>query len=132
MSGLGNKEIMAKNIKRYMESRGVDRNKICADLGIKYTTFSDWINAKTYPRIDKIELIANYFGVSKSDLVEDLNTPSPAGYYTDPEVAQYAEELRTNPNMRLLFSAAKDISKEDMEKAVEFVEFLKSQSKGGE
>ena len=37
-------------------------------------TFSDWINAKTYPRIDKIELLANYFGVLKSDLVEDKSS----------------------------------------------------------
>lgn len=71
MSTLGNKEIMAKNIRYYMDSRGIDRNKICADLNLKYTTFTDWINAKTYPRIDKIELMANYFGISKSDLVED-------------------------------------------------------------
>jgi transcriptional regulator with XRE-family HTH domain len=34
-------------------------------------TFSDWVNAKTYPRIDKIELMANYFGISKADLVEE-------------------------------------------------------------
>jgi len=39
-------------------------------------TFSDWVNAKTYPRIDKIELMANYFGISKADLVEErsINT----------------------------------------------------------
>ncbi len=71
---IGNKEIMAKNIRYYMDSRGIDRNKICADLNLKYTTFTDWINAKTYPRIDKIELMANYFGISKSDLVEDKST----------------------------------------------------------
>ncbi|MFR1015258.1 LexA family protein [Veillonella sp.] len=70
MSDLGNKEIMASNIKYYMERHGIDRNKVCADLGFKYTTFTDWINAKTYPRIDKIEMMANYFGISKSDLVE--------------------------------------------------------------
>lgn len=60
---IGNKEIMAKNIRYYMDSRGIDRNKICADLNLKYTTFTDWINAKTYPRIDKIELQANKFAV---------------------------------------------------------------------
>ena len=73
MSSLGNKDVMAKNIKYYMDSRGIDRNKICADLNIKYTTFSDWVNAKTYPRIDKIEMLANYFGVTKADLVEDFD-----------------------------------------------------------
>lgn len=71
MSALGNKEAMANNIKRLMNLRGKDRNDVCRDLDIKYTTFTDWINAKTYPRIDKIELMANYFNVSKADLVEE-------------------------------------------------------------
>lgn len=66
-----NKEIMAKNIKRYMSILNVNATEICKDLGIKQNTFSDWVNAKTYPRIDKIEMMANYFGVSKSDLVEE-------------------------------------------------------------
>lgn len=69
-SNLGNKEIMAKNIRRYMEQKNVSRTDICKALDIKYTTFCDWINAKTYPRIDKIEMMANYFGIEKSDLVE--------------------------------------------------------------
>ena len=55
MSDLGNKAIMAENIQRLMDSRGIDRNKICADLGFKYTTFTDWVKGNTYPRIDKIE-----------------------------------------------------------------------------
>lgn len=42
-------------------------------------TFSDWINAKTYPRIDKIELMANYFGIEKSDLVEDKKVRTKKG-----------------------------------------------------
>lgn len=71
MSALGNKEVMANNIKRLMNLRDKDRNQVCKDLNIKYTTFTDWINANTYPRIDKIELMANYFNVSKSDLVEE-------------------------------------------------------------
>lgn len=71
MSDLGNKEIMAKNIKRLMELNNVTQTDICNALKFKPSTFSDWVNAKTYPRIDKIEMLANYFGVEKSDLVED-------------------------------------------------------------
>ncbi|WP_174831136.1 LexA family transcriptional regulator [Staphylococcus aureus] len=67
---LGNKEIMAKNISRLMKENNIDRNKLSRDLKISYTTLSDWINAKTYPRIDKIEMLAKYFGVEKSSLVE--------------------------------------------------------------
>ncbi|EGQ2871456.1 helix-turn-helix domain-containing protein [Staphylococcus pseudintermedius] len=54
-----------------MKENNVDRKQLSTDLKVKYTTLSDWINAKTYPRIDKIELLANYFNVNKSDLVED-------------------------------------------------------------
>lgn len=126
MSDLGNKQIMSENIQRLMDSRGIDRNKICADLGFKYTTFTDWVKGKTYPRIDKIEMMAQYFGVNKSDLVEKHVE---AGYYTDKDAADFAEMLRTRPGARLLFSAAKDISKDDLKKAVEYIEFLKSKNK---
>jgi transcriptional regulator with XRE-family HTH domain len=68
---LGNKEIMARNIKHLMDKKGVNASMICSTLNIPNTTFSDWCNAKTYPRIDKIEMLANYFNVSKSELVED-------------------------------------------------------------
>ena len=71
MSSLGNKKIMSENIKKYMEQAGVTATDICSTLKIPMPTFSDWINAKTYPRIDKIEMLANYFGILKSDLVED-------------------------------------------------------------
>ena len=70
MSDLGNKAVMASNIKKYMEQNGVDSKKVCDDLSIPPSTFSNWINGKIYPRIDKIELLANYFDITKSDLVE--------------------------------------------------------------
>lgn len=71
MSNLGNKNIFAKNLKYYIKKSGKDRNEICKDLNLKYSTFSEWVNANKYPRIDKIELIANYFNIQKSDLIEE-------------------------------------------------------------
>ena len=72
---LGNKEIMAKNIRHYMDLYGKTRKEMCQALGVKYTTFTDWINGHAYPRIDKIELMANYFGITKADLVEERSEP---------------------------------------------------------
>lgn len=69
-----NKEIMARNIKRYMERKGVTNQQLCADLDFKYTTFLDWINAVTYPRMGRIEAMADYFGILKSDLIEEKLT----------------------------------------------------------
>ncbi|QDX01221.1 XRE family transcriptional regulator [Staphylococcus chromogenes] len=62
---LGNKQVMAKNISRLMKENNVGRKKLSDDLKVKYTTLSDWINAKTYPRIDKIELLADYLKLVK-------------------------------------------------------------------
>lgn len=71
MSGLGNKEIMAANIQHYMDENNLTRQDLCQAIGVKYTTLTDWLKANTYPRIDKIELMANFFGISKADLVEE-------------------------------------------------------------
>ena len=71
---LGNKEVMSNNLKYYMNKKGVDRNQLCSDLDLKYMTVSDWLNTKTYPCIDRIESLANYFGVNKSDLIEEKST----------------------------------------------------------
>lgn len=77
---LGNKETMAKNIKRLMALNQVNATDVCTALGFKAPTFSDWVNAKTYPRIDKIEAMSNYFGVSKADLVEEQLPPDAISY----------------------------------------------------
>ncbi len=71
MSSIGNKIVFSKNLRSLMEKIGKDRKQVCADLGFKYTTFTDWYNGNKYPRIDKIEMLADYFGVLKSDLIED-------------------------------------------------------------
>ena len=71
MSNNKSKEIFSANLEKLMSSRDVDRNKLCSDLGLKYTTVRDWLKGITYPRIGKIELLADYFGVNKSDLIED-------------------------------------------------------------
>lgn len=71
MSDLGNKEIFAKNLNYYMNINKKNRSDVCRDLDIPYSTFTDWCNANIYPRIDKIEMLANYFDIKKSDLVEN-------------------------------------------------------------
>lgn len=72
-----------------MEENGKERIDVCNDLGFSYNTFSDWVNAKKYPRIDKIEMMANYFGISKADLVEEHMDKDE--YYIDPQTARIAQ-----------------------------------------
>lgn len=74
MSGLGNKEIFARNLRYYIDRSGKTQKDFADIVGVAYSTFNDWMNAKKYPRIDKIEILANYFGIQKSDLIEEKMT----------------------------------------------------------
>jgi transcriptional regulator with XRE-family HTH domain len=74
---MDNKDIFASNLKRQMELKGKSRNDISTALGISYFTITDWVKGKKYPRMDKVEMLANYFGIPKSDLIEDKKESSP-------------------------------------------------------
>ena len=71
MSNLGNKEIMSKNLQYYMNKTGKSQKELAEIVGVSTSTFNDWIKAKNYPRIDKIEILASYFKILKSDLIEE-------------------------------------------------------------
>ena len=86
MSDLGNKEVFAKNLNYYMEKYGKTRNDIAKITNVPYSTVSSWCNALYYPRIDKIEMLANYFNILKSDLVENKSKPQ---YFMTPVYRSY-------------------------------------------
>lgn len=68
---MDNKEIFSINLRRLMEQKGISRQDLSKVLGVSYFTISDWVNGKKYPRMDKVELLATYFGILKSDLIEE-------------------------------------------------------------
>jgi transcriptional regulator with XRE-family HTH domain len=71
MGALGNKTVFARNLRHYIEQSGKDRRELAEIWGFPYSTLSEWLNARKYPRIDRIEIMADYFGILKSDLIEE-------------------------------------------------------------
>ena len=71
MSNIMNKKIFASNLRRFLDAHNMQDKDLCVITGASQTAVSEWLSAKKYPRIDKIEKIANYFGVPKSALIED-------------------------------------------------------------
>lgn len=65
------KNIFAENLQKYMKENGVSRRDLSEALGISYYTVTSWVNGSKYPRMDKVEMMADYFGILKSDLIED-------------------------------------------------------------
>lgn len=70
---LGNQEIFSRNLKRYIVKSGEKQKDIAKAVGVSTGTFCDWVNLRAYPRMDKLQALADYFGIQKSDLVEDPN-----------------------------------------------------------
>lgn len=108
-----------------MKLKGKTRQQVCNSIGVKYTTFTDWVKGNAYPRIDKIELMADYFGISKSDLVEEKyissKFPKIIDYYNQlndfgkREATKRVEELTNlpqyiNKDNTLIVNAAHSIS----------------------
>lgn len=68
---MDNKQVFANNLNRLMKENGKSRREVCEATDINYNTFTDWCNGRKYPRMNKVEKLADYFGVLISDLVED-------------------------------------------------------------
>ena len=58
-------------LRYYMDSLGKTQKELAEIVGVSAPTVNDWLKAKKYPRIDKIEIMSNYFGILKSDLIEE-------------------------------------------------------------
>lgn len=112
MGNIENKVVLARNLRRFLELRGMQDKDLMDITGASQTAISEWLNAKKYPRIDKIEKMANYFGVPKSALIEDNDDDGRA------EIERQANEILSSlPDayklvavdyLRFLASKAKD------------------------
>lgn len=65
------KQIMATNLKKYLDRTKKTQTDLAKDLNIPEMTVSNWVKAKTYPRIDKVQLMADYFNITRADLTEE-------------------------------------------------------------
>ena len=63
------KKMFSTNLKQIMLDHSKTQSDLVKDLNLRQATVSDWLNGKKYPRMDKVELLANYFNVSINDLI---------------------------------------------------------------
>ena len=119
-----NKQIFAKNFNYYLTINKKTQADIVEHFGITASTVSDWAKGKKYPRVDKMQMLADYFGILKSDLTEEHIE---ARMTDDIELQEYLEELKNRSEMRMLFKTLKGTKKEAVEQAVRIIEALRGQ-----
>lgn len=122
MTSLGNKEVMSKNLKYYIEKSGKDRRTLAEIWGFPYSTVTEWLNGKKYPRIDKIEIMADYFGILKSDLIEEKTKETIEMQKKNDALTDIVLRLETD---EVFFSAVKSLYDMESEKLSGLLAFLK-------
>ncbi|BFH17245.1 LexA family transcriptional regulator [Paenibacillus dendritiformis] len=65
------REILAENLQRLIDSKRIDQRVLAEHLGVSDSAVSQWLSGDKYPRIDKIQKIADFFNVPKSRLTEE-------------------------------------------------------------
>ena len=105
---------------------------VSKETGIASSTLSEWKKGSYTPKNDKLQKIADFFGVSMDFLTtgKDVEKESTSGkkYYFSDATAQKAQELFENPELRVLFDAAQDSKPENLELAAEMLRRFKGES----
>ena len=107
-SNLGNKKVFAENLEYYLQKNDIQKKELAQMLGVGQSTVTDWGKARTYPRMDKVQKMAEIFGVEMSDLVEVRGIESKT--YVLKEVQRIAEDFAENPESFVLYQKIKNLS----------------------
>lgn len=118
----------SKNLRRYLDANGKQPVDIVNELEIPFSTVSNWINGLKLPRMGKVELLAQWLGIEKSDLLEEKKDDD--GYYLNPETAQIAQDIFENKELRLLFDVQRDMDPEDLKALHDMALALKRKENG--
>jgi len=131
MSDLGNKEVMARNIKYYLKANDVTQTEMCNTLGFKMSTVSDWMHARTYPRIDKIEMMANYFGIEKSDLVEKKSSSAELNKRNTKQIEDKSTSVESefSPEIRMAARKLKNMKDSDRDITLKIIDYIAGKGK---
>lgn len=116
-----NRRVFADNLNRIMREHDKTPANINADLGIPYSTISNWTNAVKMPRMGKITLLANYFNCEVSDLLEEHSEE----YYENREAKKLAQEIFDNRALRTLLDVQKNMSDTELEAMLSIARALK-------
>ncbi len=99
---------------RLCKERGVTPYRVCKETGLTTSTISNWKAARYEPKQDKLQKIADFFGVSVEYLKTGEEREDRPKYYLNDETASIAQDIFENKELRALFDAARDAEPGDL------------------
>ncbi|ANS90341.1 helix-turn-helix domain-containing protein [Staphylococcus pseudintermedius] len=65
------RKVLSENLDKLMKEQNVTQVELSEAIGVSQSTVSNWLKELKYPRITKIQQLADYFNVPKSRITED-------------------------------------------------------------
>lgn len=107
------KEIFAENLRYYLAESGKRQVDLSRAVGVSTGTAADWCMARSYPRMDKVEIIADFLGIQISDLINERPTTEESRL--EQERFEIAKDISENPHNLNLYLKIKKLSPQDKE-----------------
>ena len=112
---------------------GKTQTDLINDLGFNKSAVSTWCNGTRLPRMDKVDALAKYFKINRSDLIEEKSDfDSNDRYYLNNETARAAQEIFENKELRMLFDVQRDMDADDLRALHNMALALKRKERGND
>lgn len=108
--------------KELLEASGAKTADVARATGITTSTFTQWKQGKIQLKQDKLQKIADHFGVPLTYFYPDSQ---PEGHYINPEVAALSHEMANRPELAVLISSLRQLEKEDLDFINQTVQHMK-------
>jgi len=123
------KRIFSKNLNKYLSLFNKTQKEVADAIDVSPQTFNTWCQGIALPRMGKVQRLADYFGVGKTDLIDEKSDTDNTPYYLNDETREIAQEVFEKPELRSLFHVARDIPPERLKAHIDFMKSLKEQEK---
>ncbi|MBS5664485.1 MAG: helix-turn-helix transcriptional regulator [Roseburia sp.] len=124
------KMIFSNNLTTLLQEHDKTQKEVAEAINVSPQTFNTWCKGIALPRMGKVQLLADYFNIKKSDLIDETDNTHTPDYYLNPETSKIAQEIYDNKELSLLFDAARDADPEDLQTVHSMLMALKRKEKG--
>lgn len=110
---------MYEVFEKLLIERGVTAYRVSLETGISTATLTDWKKGRSTPKVDKLQKIAAYFGVTVDTLLGK-----------EPEAAAQAadqESLQLDDFTYAMYQQSRELTQENKQKLLEMAQFFKAQ-----
>lgn len=122
------KIIFSKNLNKYLSQFNKTQKEVAEAIGVSPQTFNTWCQGIALPRMGKVQLLADYFGIGKTDLIDEKEEQPDDHYYLNDDTRQLAQFMFENPEYKVLFDASRKVKKEDIEFVRQMIDRVRGDS----